>query len=261
VASSRRRRAGLSEAERRKVGVRAGGRCTLCKRYLLEGDLTWQEVPLGEGAHIVGQEKNARSPRGLDPLPDDARDTAENVMLACDTCHKEIDHKRAAGVMTVEELRRRKQEHQGGRAADGRAWARICPLAIAVTRTLANRLRDCSRWQALAGLRQPMPVQGPPIAPGSARGQRRSAHLPHGLTPDGARTARGQFELATARINPRRQRPPGHEPVVVPPSAPAQRRKSTGAVINEHHRAASVARRTRRSDVATSIERHRGFRG
>ena len=45
------RRADLSDAERRKVWVRAGGRCTLCKRYLLEGGLTWQEVPLGEGAH------------------------------------------------------------------------------------------------------------------------------------------------------------------------------------------------------------------
>jgi len=30
--------------------------------------------------------------------------------------------------------------------------------------------------------------------------------------------------------------------------------QSTRAVINEHHRTASVARRTRRSDVATSLE-------
>ena len=116
MASNRRRvrarRADLSEVERRKVWVRAGGRCTLCKRYLLEGDLTWQEVPLGEGAHIVGQKKSSGSPRGLDPLPEDARDTADNVLLACETCHKEIDHKRAADVMTVDELRRRKREHE-----------------------------------------------------------------------------------------------------------------------------------------------------
>jgi hypothetical protein len=115
VASSRRaagRRADLSDGERRKVWVRAGGRCTLCKRYLLEGELTWQEVPLGEGAHIVGQKRSARSPRGLDPLPEGERDTADNVMLACGTCHEEIDHKRAAGVMTVDELRRRKREHE-----------------------------------------------------------------------------------------------------------------------------------------------------
>jgi hypothetical protein len=115
VASSRRgagRRAGLTEAERRKVWVRAGGRCTLCKRYLLEGDLTWQEVPLGEGAHVVGQKRSARSPRGLDSMPVGERDTADNVMLACGTCHEEIDHKQATGVMTVDELRRRKQEHE-----------------------------------------------------------------------------------------------------------------------------------------------------
>jgi hypothetical protein len=98
--------------ERRKVWVRAGGRCTLCQRYLLEGELTWQEVPLGEGAHIVGQKRSGRSPRGLDPLPDNMRDTADNVMLACETCHKEIDHRQAAGVMTAEELRRRKRDHE-----------------------------------------------------------------------------------------------------------------------------------------------------
>ena len=115
MADSRRapgRRADLSDAERRKVWVRAGGRCTLCKRYLLEGDLTWQEVPLGEGAHIVGQKRSARSPRGLDPMPAAERDTADNVMLACGTCHQEIDHKQATGVMTVDELRRRKREHE-----------------------------------------------------------------------------------------------------------------------------------------------------
>jgi hypothetical protein len=106
------RRADLSELERRKVWVRAGGRCTLCKRYLLEGDLTWQEVPLGEGAHIVGQKRSAGSPRGLNPLPEQVRNTADNVMLACETCHAEIDHKQAVGVMTVQELRRRKQEHE-----------------------------------------------------------------------------------------------------------------------------------------------------
>jgi hypothetical protein len=45
-------------------------------------------------------------------MPDGARDTADNVMLACGTCHKEVDHKQAAGVMTVGELRRRKPEHE-----------------------------------------------------------------------------------------------------------------------------------------------------
>lgn len=108
---ARSRRPDLPDLERRKVWV-SGGRCTICKRYLLEGDLTWQEVPLGEGAHVVGQKRSTRSPRGLHPLPDDARDTAGNVLLACETCHKEIDHKRAAGVMTVEELHRRKREHE-----------------------------------------------------------------------------------------------------------------------------------------------------
>ncbi len=45
----------LSDLDRRILWVRAGGRCTLCKTYLLEGHLSAKEVPLGEGAHIVGR--------------------------------------------------------------------------------------------------------------------------------------------------------------------------------------------------------------
>jgi hypothetical protein len=55
---------------------------------------------------------SAGSPRGLNPLAETERNTADNVLLACETCHSEIDDERAIGVMTVEELRRRKQEHE-----------------------------------------------------------------------------------------------------------------------------------------------------
>jgi hypothetical protein len=41
--------------------------CTLCKRYLLEGELTTVEVPL------------------QNPLPVSDRDTVDNVVLACST--------------------------------------------------------------------------------------------------------------------------------------------------------------------------------
>lgn len=102
----------MSERERRTLWVKAGGRCTLCKVYLLEGGLTHAEVSLGEGAHIVGQLKSAGSPRGLSGLVEAERDKAGNIMLACSNCHTEIDKAKVAQILTVEELLRRKTAHE-----------------------------------------------------------------------------------------------------------------------------------------------------
>ena len=102
----------LSDLDRRVLWVRAGGRCTLCNRYLLEGDLTHVEVPLGEGAHIVGAVDSAKSPRGKDPLPVEERDTVDNIMLACSGCHTEIDQHKASQLLNVEFLRERKRQHE-----------------------------------------------------------------------------------------------------------------------------------------------------
>jgi SMODS-associated and fused to various effectors sensor domain len=102
----------LSDLDRRNLWVRAGGRCTLCKKYLLEGGLSSSEVPLGEGAHIVGAVHSMKSPRGLDPLPVDQRDDVDNIMLACSGCHTEIDQQKAAGLLDVAFLRHRKREHE-----------------------------------------------------------------------------------------------------------------------------------------------------
>lgn len=103
----------VSETEKRKLWVRAGGRCTLCKMYLLEGDLTYKEVFVGEAAYIVGQKESAKSARGIDSLQEEERDLAENLMLACSNCHTEIDKLLVAELIDKEFLRQRKQEHEG----------------------------------------------------------------------------------------------------------------------------------------------------
>ncbi|WP_436776500.1 SAVED domain-containing protein [Yinghuangia sp. YIM S09857] len=105
-------RKSIPEVERLKVWVRAGGRCELCGAYLLEGKLTYQEFTLGELAHIVGQESTPDSPRGMDPLPKDKRDLADNLMLLCRGEHNEIDRKGSLNVMTVERLRRIKSDRE-----------------------------------------------------------------------------------------------------------------------------------------------------
>lgn len=102
----------VSELEKRKLWVRSGGRCALCKRYLLEGELTYEEISLGEAAHIVGQKHSKKSARGIDSLPEDDRDTAENLILACSLCHTEIDKLAVEKLIDKDFLRQRKREHE-----------------------------------------------------------------------------------------------------------------------------------------------------
>ncbi len=56
----------ISDTERLKAWVRAGGRCEFCGNYLLEGKLTYKDFTLGELAHIVGRDVAPGSPRGMD---------------------------------------------------------------------------------------------------------------------------------------------------------------------------------------------------
>lgn len=102
----------LSDLDRRILWVRAGGRCTMCSKYLLEGDLSSVEVPMGEGAHIVGQKDSAKSARGKDPMPVDMRDDVDNILLACSSCHTEIDKKKVEGILDVTLLREVKRAHE-----------------------------------------------------------------------------------------------------------------------------------------------------
>ena len=50
--------------ERLRVWVAAGGRCTICRRYLLDGPLSNRRLRVGELAHLVGQKDSPGSPRG-----------------------------------------------------------------------------------------------------------------------------------------------------------------------------------------------------
>ena len=98
--------------ERLKLWVRSGGRCALCKKYLLEGELTLLPLFLGESAHMVGQQDNEASPRGKAALPALDRDLADNLILLCPDDHAEIDKKLATGLVTIDWLTEQKHEHE-----------------------------------------------------------------------------------------------------------------------------------------------------
>jgi hypothetical protein len=102
----------ISEATTRLLLVRSGGRCAVCYRDLFTSGITWKPVSLGERAHIVGRSTSERSPRGDHPMPTPARDEVGNLMLACGTCHDDLDLSVNLDVLTVERLRAIKQAHE-----------------------------------------------------------------------------------------------------------------------------------------------------
>lgn len=106
------RRTEIPPAESLKLWVRSGGRCALCKKYLLEGELTVRPLLLGERAHMVGQADTAASPRGQAALPREARDLADNLVLLCPDCHSEIDKRGVLDIVTIEWLTHQKREHE-----------------------------------------------------------------------------------------------------------------------------------------------------
>lgn len=101
----------ISERERLALWAAAAGRCTFCNRYVVESEDLGLAVPIGEMAHIVGWGKE--SPRGESNLTAEQRQTASNLILACRNCHKPIDDNGVIGLYTVDELLKRKREHEG----------------------------------------------------------------------------------------------------------------------------------------------------
>ena len=99
----------IKKTDEIRLWVRAGGRCELCNKYLL--DVTY-DVNIGEMAHIVGWSKAKGSPRGENLLPEEDRNIVDNLMLMCAEHHKIIDSKSLLSEFTVERLIKHKQDHE-----------------------------------------------------------------------------------------------------------------------------------------------------
>lgn len=95
-----------------RVWAAAGGRCTMCNRYLLSDDHTGNDIFIGQMAHIVGWQKTDGSPRSEDDLPLDQRNSADNLMLLCYDQHKVIDSRSLWDVYDVDTLMRIKRTHE-----------------------------------------------------------------------------------------------------------------------------------------------------
>lgn len=103
-------RPAIPERVRVKVWTEAAGRCQFrgCNKPLWYSELTLNERNFGEMAHIIGTSE--KGPRGGDSSEELAKDP-ENIMLACDRCHKEIDDSTLQKLYSVDELRKMKKAH------------------------------------------------------------------------------------------------------------------------------------------------------
>jgi SMODS-associated and fused to various effectors sensor domain len=95
-----------------RVWVAAGGRCTVCNRYLLGDEYTGTDVLVGQLAHIVGWTTTAGSPRGEDPLPVTDRNLEDNLMLLCYDQHRVIDNRSLWETYDAGTLRAMKRRHE-----------------------------------------------------------------------------------------------------------------------------------------------------
>lgn len=102
----------VSERVARRVWIAAGGRCTICNRWLLDDETTGQDVTIGQLAHIVGRSTADGSPRGAEDLAVELRNEAGNLMLLCYDQHKVIDDKSLWSVYDADTLRAMKREHE-----------------------------------------------------------------------------------------------------------------------------------------------------
>lgn len=74
-----------------RLWVKAGGRCEICNKYLLEDELTTQPLNLADRAHNVGVSGGKRSARSKSILTLEERNSEVNLLLLCKNHHKLID--------------------------------------------------------------------------------------------------------------------------------------------------------------------------
>ena len=102
----------IPERVARRVWIAAGGRCTMCNKYLADDEFTGQGVMVGQLAHIVGWSTATGSPRGGHELASPLRNETDNLMLLCYDQHKVIDDKSLWDAFDVATLRAMKRKHE-----------------------------------------------------------------------------------------------------------------------------------------------------
>ncbi|MES0870474.1 HNH endonuclease [Pseudovibrio sp. SCP19] len=78
-----------SEADRRFIIGKSGGRCNKCRCEIFAENEFYERARLGDDAHIIAA--SPLGPRGQSGSEDKALAKATNLILLCKTCHSEVD--------------------------------------------------------------------------------------------------------------------------------------------------------------------------
>lgn len=83
------RRPNWGELDKLTLWSKCAGRCEMCNKLLYKSDLSQNSVNLGQFAHVIGHSDLAA--RADKNIAREFRDSIENIMLLCHSCHKDID--------------------------------------------------------------------------------------------------------------------------------------------------------------------------
>jgi len=98
----------ILKSTRKILWGKSGGKCAISKTDLVQKKADNQNYPVGIEAHIEGL--NPNSARYNPNMSDDERNSYENLILVCPTCHTKIDNN--TDTYTVKKLKKIKEEHE-----------------------------------------------------------------------------------------------------------------------------------------------------
>ena len=97
-----------SDATLKELYGRAAGHCTLCNTPICYDLNTHQIFNIGQIAHI--EAFSDKGPRSNLDLKAEERNSIENLILLCGSCHLKIDNKKTEKLYTIEYLKNLKEE-------------------------------------------------------------------------------------------------------------------------------------------------------
>lgn len=95
-----------------ELWVKSGSRCEMhgCNKYLFEDEKKGEKVKIGEKAHIYAFSSDG--PRPNNYLNEKEKNSVENLMLLCPSCHRIIDNNKLTAKYNVNTLTRFKADHE-----------------------------------------------------------------------------------------------------------------------------------------------------
>lgn len=160
------RRPNWSELDKLTLWSKCAGRCEMCNKLLYKSDLSQNPVNLGQFAHVIGHSDLAA--RGNKDIAREFRDSIDNIMLLCHSCHKDIDDNE--GLYPEEVLFKIKKDFEEKIEAQTTPTSENCRKILIFTAPINGHPVLISKEETIEALRptqfpmgSPMCINIPPI--------------------------------------------------------------------------------------------------